>query len=515
MSGSPEQITSSDLGRLFAALRHCVLVHDATTKEILWANPAACEVLGFTLDELRPLKAPDMSSNARQYAREIAVAWLQSVVEEGSGAIEWCYRSKAGQDILTEAVAVRVELERGPVVMVQFRDIAEEKATRLDLFRTEGRLHAFLRNLDEGIVVLDDAGQMQFASASAGRLLGHDPDDLVGADFTGFLTLDSTTVLRDVLALTSRGGLPRDARYRLAARGGTDGPPRWFAASCQHIDIENDLRGLLLLFHDITDKVRTEEEHHRDAQYLNHLARYNAMGDMAMAIAHEVSQPIAAAHNFVAGVRGRLEGGEVAQLNWGLESATRQLDRAALILSSLRKYVVRLEQSQQLADLNGIVGDCAYFVDVRAQQNSVALSWELAEDPLPVHCETVLIGQVVMNLVFNAVEEMARWPAEERTVIVATRRDGPYAAVEVRDNGRGLSAFPSGSVFDGAFSSKENGHGIGLALSHRIITRHGGTLEAHENSPRGAVFRFRLPLSDGEILSDATDSQLSGRSWSA
>ncbi|MEU9454539.1 PAS domain S-box protein [Streptomyces sp. NPDC048277] len=515
MSGPPE-ITSSDLGRLFAALQHCVLVHDAATKEILWANPAACEVLGFTLDELRPLKAPDMSSNARQYAREIGVAWLQRAVDEGTGVIEWCYRSKSGQDILTEAIAIRVDLDRGPVVMVQFRDIAEEKATRLDLFRTEGRLHAFLRNLDEGIVVLDDAGGMQFASLSAGRLLGRDPEDLVGADFTGFLAPDSAAVLRDVLASTSRGGLPRDARYRLAVPGGADGTARWFAARCQYIDIENDLSGLLLLFHDITDKVRTEEEHHRDAQYLNHLARYNAMGDMAMAIAHEVSQPIAAAHNFVAGVRGRLDGGDVDQLNWGLESATRQLDRAALILSSLRKYVVRLEQSKQLADLNGIVGDCAYFVDVRAQQNAVALRWELAQDPLPVHCETVLIGQVVMNLAFNAVEEMARWPAEERSVTVATRRDGPYAEVEVRDNGQGLSAFPSGSVFDGAFSSKENGHGIGLALSHRIITRHGGSIEAHENTPRGAVFRFRLPLSDrGNPLSDATDSQLSGRSWSA
>jgi C4-dicarboxylate-specific signal transduction histidine kinase len=219
------------------------------------------------------------------------------------------------------------------------------------------------------------------------------------------------------------------------------------------------------------------------------------MGDMAMAIAHEVSQPIAAAHNFVAGVRGRLAGDPAPEhLRWGLEHATRQLDRAALILRSLREYVVRLEESKQLADLNDIVADCAYFVDVRAQQHSVALRWEHTDDDLPVHCEKVLIGQVVMNLAFNAIEEMARWPVEQRTVTVATRRRGACAEVEVRDTGQGLSGPQIGRIFDGAFSSKGNGHGVGLALSHRIITRHGGEIEAGDNAPRGAVFRFRLPL---------------------
>ncbi|NUS86994.1 MAG: PAS domain S-box protein [Streptomyces sp.] len=492
MSGSPE-ITASDFGRLFAALRHCVLVHDAETKAILWANPAACAVLGFTVDELKPLKAPDMSSNARQYAREIGVTWLQRAVDEGTSTIEWCYRSKTGVDILTEAVAVRVDLAAGPVVMVQFRDIAEEKATRRDLFRTEGRLHTFLRNLDEGIVVLDGDGRTLFASATAATLLGGEPDDLLGIDFAGFLAPESAALLREALTTSSQGLSPRNARYRLATPGGADGPARWFAARCQYIDIEHDLRGLLLLFHDITDAVRAEDEHRHDAQYLNHLARYNAMGDMAMAIAHEVSQPIAAAHNFVAGVRSRMNG-DGGNLGWGLENATKQLDRAALILSSLRQYVVHLEESKQLVDLNDIVTDCAYFVDVRANQNSVALHWDRTTEALPVNCEKVLIGQVVLNLAFNAVEEMAQWPHKRRTVVVATRRHGAYAVVEVRDTGRGLPNPPFSQIFDGAFSTKGNGHGVGLALSHRIITRHGGDIQATENSPHGTLFRVRLPL---------------------
>ncbi|WP_306319755.1 MULTISPECIES: ATP-binding protein [unclassified Streptomyces] len=487
-----------DLARLFEVIDHCVLVHDAGTKDILWANPAARTALGFTLDELKPLKAPDMSSNAAQYARHIGVAWLQRAADQGRSRIEWCYRSKSGTDILSEALAVRVELSAGPVVMVQFRDIAEEKATRRDLTRTEARLQAFLRNLDEGIVVLDDDGRILFAGESAGSLLDRDPDDMLGTDFTTFLAADSTAVLRGVLHDTPRGGRPTDARYRLAASDSV-GPDRWFAARCQYIDIENDLRGLLLLFHDITDTVHTEEEHRRDAQYLNQLARHNAMGDMAMAIAHEVSQPIAAAHNFVAGTLGRVDDSHEAPdpLRWGLDHATRQLERATTILSSLRAYVLRLEDAKRSVDLNDVVADCRYFVDVRAKAHRVAVRWEHTTDDLPVSCEKVLIGQVVMNLAFNALEEMARWPENPGPVTITTRRHEDRAEVEVRDTGGGLPTAPGDRIFDGAFTSKGNGHGIGLALSHRIISRHDGHIEAFPNSPRGAVFRFRLPLLPG------------------
>ncbi|CDR02884.1 PAS domain-containing sensor histidine kinase [Streptomyces iranensis] len=457
---------------LMEALKYCVLLHDARTYEILWANRAACELLGWTVDELKPLKAPDMSKNARQYSRELGHRWLGHAARHGISATEWCYRSRSGEEILTEAIAIRVALPARTVVMVQFRDIAEEKAVRRDLSRTESRLRAFLSGLAEGIVVLDDADRVVFASESAARLLG---GDLHGADFAGYC---------------HDGPVPdREGRYRFAAPGDE---PRWYAATCQYIEIESDLHGRMLLFYDITDRVRAEEEHRRDTQRLNHLARNNAMGDMAMAIAHEVSQPLAAAYNFVEGARGRLGDGDEA-VAWGLDNAVRQIERARRILGSLRGYVGRLEQSEQRTDLNAIVRDCAYFIELRAREHAVAVEYDLTGEPLPVLCENVLIGQVVMNLAFNAVDEMADWPEAEREVRVTTRRGGDGSAVlEVRDRGNGPP--PGDRLFDGVFTSKENGSGIGLALSHRIITRHGGRMEAGANQPRGAAFRFTLPM---------------------
>ena len=102
---SAPEIVTEDLVTLMNAARTCVLVHDAETKNILWANPAACELLGWPLDELRPLKANDMSSTAPQYHRVLGRAWLQEAVERGSSRIEWHYRTRSGQ-------TVRVKEER-------------------------------------------------------------------------------------------------------------------------------------------------------------------------------------------------------------------------------------------------------------------------------------------------------------------------------------------------------------------------------------------------------------------
>ncbi|MBN8896949.1 MAG: hypothetical protein J0H35_01985 [Rhodospirillales bacterium] len=106
-----------DFLALLQAMPLCVILHDAQTKEILWANNAALAVLGFTLEELVPLKAPDMTAKAPQYRRSVGLRWLEGAARTGQRTIEWCYRSKQGVEILSEAVATRVHLQERDVLV--------------------------------------------------------------------------------------------------------------------------------------------------------------------------------------------------------------------------------------------------------------------------------------------------------------------------------------------------------------------------------------------------------------
>ncbi|WP_426990386.1 PAS domain S-box protein [Pseudarthrobacter sp. Y6] len=489
-----------DYERLTQALSYCILVHDAETKNILWANDAACDMLGFTLEELKPLKAPDMSSPDFRYRRAVGVQWLQDAVDRGISRTEWMYRSKSGRNILTEAVATRVELSSGRAIMVQFRDIEKEESLKSNLQRSEGRLQAFLMRMAEGILVLDGEGKITFASGAASAQLGREGEELYGESFLDLCSNSSRPALRKALAKDPADSTSSILRVQVAQ---PDGTIRWFGVSCQYIALEQDLTGTMLLLQDINDQVAAEEQHRRDLEHLNYLGRYNAMGDMAMAIAHELGQPLAAATNFVDGVSRRVHDPAtgIEDLVYGLDNARMQIDRANQIVKSLRDFVVQLEHSEQVVDLNEIVRDCMYFVQLRADQNDTEVQLVMSEDPIWIRCEKVLTGQVILNLCHNAIDEMSGWPQRERHVTITTYATADAGVFRVADRGKGLSHIPDGRIFDGAFTSKSTGSGIGLALSHRIITRQHGRIYAVENESRGASFTFELPLAEiGDLL---------------
>lgn len=482
-----------DYQQMMQSLHFCVLLHDADTKDILWANQAACDMLGFTLEELKPLKAPDMSSPDRRYRREIGVRWLQDAVDKGTSQTEWMYRGKNGRNILTDAIAIRVDLRHGTAIMVQFRDIEKEESLKTNLQRTESRLQAFLKHMAEGILVLDADSTVTYASESAARYLGSSVPALLGSQFFERCCPESRPTLRQTLENEPVDGISHLIRLRIER---IDGERRWFSASCQHIELERDLVGMLLLFHDITDQMNAEELHRRDLEHLNYLGRFNAMGDMAMAITHELGQPLAAATNFIDGVVRRAAGPDpdAGDLRYGMDNALLQITRANQIIKSLRGFVVNLEQSEQIVDLNAIVEDCLYFIRLRAKENDTELQLAINDSPIWIRCEKVLTGQVILNLCHNAIDEMSEWPVKERHITIGTYMGEETGVFRVTDRGKGLVHIPDGRVFDGAFTSKATGAGIGLALSHRIITRQHGQIYAEENASRGASFTFELPL---------------------
>ena len=100
----------NDFYALIEAMPLCIILHDAQTKEILWANAAALAALGFTLEELTPLKAPDMTRDAPKYRRSVGLRWLEGAARTGQRAIEWCYRSKQGVEIMNSSHFKIVEI---------------------------------------------------------------------------------------------------------------------------------------------------------------------------------------------------------------------------------------------------------------------------------------------------------------------------------------------------------------------------------------------------------------------
>ena len=129
-----------------------------------------------------------------------------------------------------------------------------------------------------------------------------------------------------------------------------------------------------------------------------------------------------------------------------------------------------------------------------ARRNRVSLQPQLSADLPRVRGDRVQLQQVILNLIINGLEAIAKSKDGRRELAVSSDRDkANNVVIAVSDSGEGLDTANTDRVFDAFFTTKPDGMGMGLAISRTIIESHGGRLWATANSPRGAVFQFSLP----------------------
>ena len=130
-------------------------------------------------------------------------------------------------------------------------------------------------------------------------------------------------------------------------------------------------------------------------------------------------------------------------------------------------------------------------------KNGVSVQTRFTEGLPAVQGDRVQVQQVVLNLVLNAVEAMSAVDEGVRELLLSTERSERCGVlVAVRDSGPGIDPERREHVFDAFYTTKSSGVGMGLSICRSIIGAHGGRLWVDENEPRGAVFRFTLPVAE-------------------
>lgn len=470
-----------------------ILIHDIGSLRILWANQSACDHFQYSLEELRALKAHHMSSQHVQYRREEGVTWLHSAALYGINHKKWRYQAADGTDFLADAVASPMELDGRRVLLVEFHVIDEHQEEQDDKQWASDTLERIVTHTASGVLVLNTENRVERASPLAARLFNLNSSKIVGRLFqtlgTSHPPLDSPEVKRP---LRKRDG---SVNLRMQVENQT-GNQRWLAATLENIVIENT-RYRVVTARDISDRVEAERKQAAQQAQLQYLSRYNAMGDMAMILAHELGQPLAASLNYLSGLTSRVNSSDFdpSVMSYGVEKVEKQLQRASAIVASVKRYVRKIESTASRMSLKDTVADSLYFVRLRAEEFGVEVKAELGSDPLGMDGEEILIGQVVINLCMNAIDEISRPETSVKELHLRLSRHGDFARLTVSDFGRGLAVVPTGHrLAAGAFSSKEDGAGIGLIISEHIVQRHGGTIEFSPNVPRGTVASLSLPL---------------------
>jgi len=210
-------------------------------------------------------------------------------------------------------------------------------------------------------------------------------------------------------------------------------------------------------------------------------------------VSHDLRTPLAAITGAASGLL--VEPPPAPELR--LELASTVLDEAQRLnrlvgnlLDMTRLEAGTLEPKRDWHSLEELIGSAIARVEGYARGCRFAA--EVAPELPLVPIDAVLVEQALVNLLENAVRH-----AGAGVVRVAARRDGAEALVEVTDEGPGLPADGEERVFDKFYRAAGGpGAGLGLAIARAIVTAHGGRIWAENLTPRGAAFRFTLPLGD-------------------
>jgi PAS domain S-box-containing protein len=260
-------------------------------------------------------------------------------------------------------------------------------------------------------------------------------------------------------------------------------------------DARGQIFALLGITRDITEHKWAEEQARRHQTELARVARLSTMGEMATGIAHELNQPLSAIANFARGCLRRLRGGGIdpAELIEPLEEVCEQAERAGEVMRHVRDFVRKRETRMTAVDINQVVRSAAKLTELESRQQYAHVTLDLAPDQPRVWADSIMIEQVICNLVRNAVEAMAEARSTHREVTVRTsRQDGDTVEIEVSDSGPGIDGAVIDQVFDQFFTTKPEGVGMGLSISRSIVESHGGNLRAESRAEGGATFRFTL-----------------------
>ncbi|PXX22546.1 GAF domain-containing protein [Burkholderia pyrrocinia] len=245
-------------------------------------------------------------------------------------------------------------------------------------------------------------------------------------------------------------------------------------------------------------RAHAEEQLRAALASLERASRLEAMGELVASIVHEVGQPIAAVDTSASAALRWLsrEPPDVGEAREMLVHINRGAARAKSIIQALRAKARKAEPQFATVDLNEAVREAAALVARQLDALDVVLELHVQHSPVCVHGDRIQLQQVVINLLTNGAEAMAGLETV-RCLSLACEADGVDSArVTVEDLGSGIAPDVADRLLEPLFTTKENGMGMGLAISHSIVDAHGGTLTLSTRDGTGTRAIVMLPRAD-------------------
>jgi two-component system sensor histidine kinase DctS len=359
--------------------------------------------------------------------------------------------------------------------------------------------HTFRKAMEDslttGLRARDLEGRITYVNPAFCRMVGWSEEELVGRyPPMPYWPPEDREQIGRLLGSVLAGQAPREGfEVRLMRKNGERFDALIYEAPL--IDAQGRQTGWMGSVLDVSARKRAEELLRQQQERLQFTARLVTMGELASTLAHELNQPLSAIASYSTGCLNKLESGDYApaELAHALRKLAGQAQHAGQVIRRVHDFVRRTEPKRAPCDLNAVIEDALGLIDAQARRRGVRVQAELAAGLPEIRADRVMIEQVVVNLLRNAIDAMRDTPPEAKLLGVASANGDAGVTVSVADRGAGISAEVAEHLYAPFFSTKEEGMGMGLNICRSIIELHKGRLWFEPNPAGGTLFRFTLP----------------------
>ena len=395
-------------------------------------------------------------SMIRRYRRETGLS-----PEEPEKTPDVSFIINAFQDVTRQLKEKEKELER-------LKALAEQRAETV-----ESHTENILQCVSNGVVTFDERGRIRSVNRAAEEILGVVRDASLDKSCTEiFGESDLCRALQETLS-------DQTPSNRMEAVVDRKGEKIWIGFNTALLtDRQGKNLGVIASFSDLTDIKRLQEQ-------IELKERLTALGEMSAGIAHELRNPMAVIAGYLS-LLGKGQDPEGRDIIANIQAEISGMNRIIGDLLTFARPTALNRVAVNLCEL----AESAVAAVLQQRTNGAKIAAEVRCNSLSISADEGLLRQALCNLVQNAADAMP----EGGILVIAAEQRGREAVIMISDTGSGIPKERIKKIFLPFYTTRDAGVGMGLALVHKIVTSHGGRIEAESDEGKGTTFTVTVPV---------------------